>query len=269
MATRKVTLITMSQGNVIALKRTIDSFLPFVDEIVYGDMLIFDEDREFVRQYEKEYPLRSIRLPFNYIFHVGFSGCLNYLISNAKNDMCLYMNTSEVIDENYGINDIINNNPDCNSFYFSHRVESHRWFRASDRRDVQWDGRIHEEPVGNIRPYHKPIFMMADTEKDMQDEFKASVFNSIKEIVYWNQLMRIVDNPKEQGVTNDYWVNFAKEQYASMNERLVQKGKQVDAFKYGDFNLFLSDIKTSDYFEKEKFESNDSINFQGTRKVIL
>lgn len=266
---RKITLITMGQGNVLALRKTLESFYPFVSEVVYGDMLIFDDDRAVVKTYEDEFNLRSIRLPFNYIFQTGFSNCLNFLISNAKNDMVLYMNTSEVVDENYGINGIIDSNKDCNAFYFSHRVEKHRWFRCFDRTEVKWSGRIHEEPVGDIRPFHKPIFMMADTEKDMGDEFKASVFNSVKEMCYWRQLMRIVDNPQEQESTNDYWVNFAKEQYQSMQDRLIGKGNQYEAFKTGDFNLFLNEINTSDYFSKEQFISNDSINFQGARKIVL
>ncbi len=90
------------------------------------------------------------------------------IITNSGN---INLGDSEIIDENYGINEIVNSNPDCNAFYFSHRVETHRWFRCFDRKEVQWGGRIHEEPIGNIKPYHKPIYMMADTEKDMEDKF--------------------------------------------------------------------------------------------------
>ncbi len=266
---RKISLITMGQGNVLALKKTLESFKDIVDEFVYGDLLIFDEDRVMIKEYEKNYNFRRIALPFNYIFQMGFSSLLNYLISNAKNDMVLYMNTSEVIDEDYGINEIVNSNTDCNAFYFTNRNEKHRWFRCFDRRYVKWDGRIHEEPVGDLKPYHKPIFMMKDEEKDMVDEFKAAVFNSVKEMVYWNQLMRIVDYPKEKGITNEYWVNFAKEQYQSMKERLELKGNQYRAFITGDFGMFVNEIQTSDYFEKERFVSNGLINFQGARKDIL
>jgi len=266
---RPISLITMGAGNVKALKKTLDSFKDTVDEFIYGDMILFPEDREVIKQYEKDYNFRSIQLPFNYIFQMGFSSCLNYLISNAKNDMVLYMNTSEVIDEDYGINEVINNNPDCNTFYFTNRHEAHRWFRCFDRREIKWDGRLHEEPVGELRPYHKPIFMMKDEEKDMDNAFKAAVFNSAKEMCYWNQLIIMVDNPKEQGITNDYWVKYAKEQYRSMKDRLASKGKQLEAYKIGDYDMFMNDISTSDYFEKEKFESSTLINFQGARKDIL
>lgn len=266
---RKISLITMGQGNVLALKKTLDSFNGIVDEFVYGDLLIFPKDRFIIEGYEQQYNLRSIQLPFNYIFQMGFSNILNYLISNAKNDIVLYMNTSEVIDEDYGINEIINNNPNCNSFYFTNRNEKHRWFRCFDRREIKWDGRIHEEPIGEQRPYHKPIFMMKDEEKDMNDPLKAAVFNSVKEMTYWNQLMRIVDYPKEKGVTNDYWVGYAKEQYQSMKDRLEAKGKQWEAFKTGDWYLFFNEVKSSDYFKTENFESTELINFQGARKDIL
>lgn len=269
MAERKITLITMGQGNVLALKKTLDSFRHVYDEVVYGDMLLFDADREVLKQYEVEYPLRSIRLPFNYIFQMGFSNCLNFLIKNAKNDMVMYMNTSEAIDEDYGINEIIDSNPDCNAFYFSHRVEKHRWFRCFDRREIEWSGRLHEEPVGDMRPFHKPIFVMKDLEKDMDDPFKAAVFNSVKECVYWNQLIRIVDNPKEKAATNEHWINFAKEQYDSMKQRLSEKGGHYKAMQLGNFNMFLKDIFESDYFKTESFISSELINYQGARKDVL
>lgn len=259
----------MGHGNVLALKKTLDSFKGIVNEVVYGDLLLFEEDREVVKSYQREYNLRIITLPFNYIFQMGFSSLLNFLISNAKNDMVLYMNTSEVIDEDYGINEVINSNPDCNAFYFTNRNEAHRWFRCFDRKEVKWDGRIHEEPIGSLKPYHKPIFMMKDEEKDMGNELKAAVFNSVKEMVYWNQLMTIVDKPKEKGITNEYWIKFAKEQYQSMKERLELKGKQYTAFQIGDYDMFMNEVYSSDYFQKERFVSNELINFQGARKNIL
>jgi len=273
-ADRKISLISMGAGNVLALKKTLESFKGIVNEVVYGDMLIFPEDREVVKGYQDEYNLRIIQLPFNYIFNMGFSSLLNFLISNAKNDMVLYMNTSEAIDENYGINETINSNPDCNAFYLSHRTESHRWYRCFDRRFVKWDGRIHEEAVPciggvEINPYHKPILMFKDYEKDMDNPFKAAVFNSVKEMVYWNQLMKIVDNPKEKGSTHEHWIKFAKEQYDSMKQRLHEKGNQYEAFKTGDFEMFLNELNNSDYFSKERFESSDMINYQGNRKIIL
>jgi hypothetical protein len=269
MIERRISLITMGQANPMALKRTLESFKGIVGEVVYGDVLIFDEDREVVKSYQDEYNLRIMQLPFNYIFQMGFANTLNFLISNAKNDMVLYMNTSEVIDENYGINEIINNNPDCNSFYFSHRVEKHRWFRCFDRREIQWSGRLHEEPRGEERPYHKPIFQMADTEKDLDNQFKAAVANSVKEMCYWQQLIKIVDNPKLKEATNEHWINFAKEQYDSMKKRLEDKGNQYKAFQLGDFEMFLHDIYTSNYFNETKFESIGGLNFQGARKEIL
>ena len=268
MEDRKISLITMGQANPIALKRTLDSFKGVVSEVVFGDLLIFPDDRELVKSYQSEYNLRIIPLPFNYIFHMGFSNVLNFLISNAKNDLCLYTNVSEIIEEDFGINKIVNDNQNCNSFYFSHRQEKHRWYRCNDRRFVQWSGLIHEETIGDIKPYHKPIYVMADTDKDSDSELKAAAANTIKEMVYWNQLMKIVDDPKQQQSTNDFWVNFAKEQYQSMVDRLAQKGKHYEAFKIGDFKMFMMDIYSSDYFKTTTFESSNSIEFQGSSKSL-
>lgn len=267
-----ITLVTMGQGNVKALKKTLESFKHICNEVVYGDLLIFPEDRAIVESYQKEYNLRIMPLPFNYIFQMGFSSVLNYLAANAKNDFVMYMNTSETIDEDYGIIDIINKNRDCNAFYFSHRVEKHRWFRCFNRHELQWSGVIHEEVIaikGDARPYHKPIFMMKDEEKDMSNEFKAAVFNSIKECCYFFNYMKLVDYPALRGATNEGWVAFAKEQYKSMQERLEAKGKQYEAFKTGNFAMLINDISTSDYFKKERFISSHGMNFQGARKDIL
>ena len=235
----------MAAGNSIVLKKTLESFKGVVDEVIFGDLIIFPEDRELMQSYKEEYNINIQRLPFNYIFQVGFANVLNYLIANAKNDMCLYTNTGEYIQEDYGINEIINSNPECNSFYFKHAVETHRWFRCFDRREVQWSGMLHEEPRGNERPYHKPIYCMGDLEKDMNNPFKAAVLNSVKEMVYWNQLIEIVDNPKLKEATNDHWINFAKQEYNSMKDRLEKKGKQYEAMKTGNFEMFWNDIHTS------------------------
>lgn len=267
-----ISLITMGQGNVIALKQTLESFKNVVDEVIYGDMLLFDKDREVLHSYASDYNTRIIRLPFNYIFHMGFASCLNLLASHATNDMVMYMNTSEAIDEDYGIVETIKSNPECNMFYFIHRTDKHRWFRCYNRKELEWSGVIHEEVVpikGECIPYHKPIFMMKDLEKDMQDTLKASVFNSVKELSYFNNYMKLVDAPKVCGATNIGWFKFAQDQYASMKERLEQKGKQYEAFLTGNFDMFLNEIQTSDYFKTERFESKHGMNFQGTRKDLV
>lgn len=260
----------MGQGNILVLKKTLDSFKGIVDEVVYGDLLIFPEDREILKTYEQEYNLRSIKLPFNYIFQMGFSSVLNFLISNAKNDMVLYMNTSEVIDENYGINEIVDREENSNCFYFSHREEKHRWFRCFDRTQMAWSGVIHEEarPVMiDEKPYHKPIFMMSDIEKDMNDSFKAYVFNRVKEICYDNNYLKLVEAPKICGATNMGWVNFVSGQYDAMKKRTLEH-EFYTAFSLGDFNLLMEVINSTSFVEKELISSH-GMNFQGVRKDIL
>lgn len=266
---RKISLITMGAGNVLVLKETLESFKSIVNEVVYGDMLLFPEDRDILYGYKKEYNINIQRLPFNYIFQMGFSNCLNYLISNAKNDLCLYMNTSEVIDEDYGINDIVDSNPECNTFYFSHRQENHRWFRLSDRRYIRWSGNIHEDSAGDIRPYHKPIFMMADKEKDLDNPLKAKILNDCKELSYFNNYLKLIDKPHEQGATNDGWIKFVADQYEDMKQRLLNKCKRYEAFKIGDLEMYMQDVQNSPEFEKERFESSNMIAFQGDKIHLL
>ena len=78
MKERKISLLTMGQGNVIVLKQTLESFKGVVDEVIYGDMLLVPEDRVVLESYKEEYNINIQRLPFNYIFQMGFSSCLNF-----------------------------------------------------------------------------------------------------------------------------------------------------------------------------------------------
>jgi len=264
-----MTLITMGAGNVLVLKETLKSFSACCDEIIYGDLLLFPEDRETVKSYQKEFNIKIIPFDFNYLFKYGFSALLNVLASYATNDIVMYMNTSEVIDEDYGISKIINSNPDCNSFYFTHRQENHRWFRCYNRHELEWSGRIHEQLKGEFKPYHKPIFMMKDLPKDMGDPFKAKVFDTLKEIFYFNNYIAIVDNPNELGETDPSWLKFSTDGYDSFKERLNKKGIAYEAVKNGDYKLFMDYVNNSPDFDNQKFESNISIEYQNDKKFLL
>jgi hypothetical protein len=271
MSERKISLISMGAGNVKVLKETLDSFKGAVDEFVYGDLLLFEEDRDLIKQYELEYNFRVVRLPFNYIFQMGFASTLNYLASNCKNDIVMYMNTSEVIDIDFGITDIVNVNKRCNSFFFTHAIDPHRWARCYDKRQLQWSGVIHEVTVpilGDIQPYHKPIFQMADKEKDMDNPTKAAIFNTVKQLCYFNNYAKLVTTPKIAGATDKGWIEFAKTEFESMQKRMNDTPILLKAFQTGDFNLFMKGIELGEGSEGN-LVSSTLINFQGARKDIL
>lgn len=262
-----ITLVTMGAGNVKVLGKTLESFKNVFDEVIYGDLLLFQEDKKILDEYWKVYNMDIYRLPFNYIYKNGFSSTLNLLASVASNDVILYMNTSEVVDENYGIVDIVNNNKDCNSFYFIHRTDPHRWFRLYNKKDLQWSGVIHEQLKGEYRPYHKPAFMMADLEKDMDDPRKASILNSVKEIVYFKNYLKIADGDKEVlGETDPGWVKFAHENRYNMFERMVSNGDLYQAFETGDHVCLEYALET--YDKHTKFESSNLIEYQGDPKFL-
>lgn len=267
---RKVSLITMGSFNPVVLKKTLDSFVGsgICSEVIFGDMTIFKDDTELIKSYQEEYNMTIVPLPFDYIFKNGFSSVLNKLIEYADNPLTLYMNISEVIDEDYGINNIVDNNKDCNTFYFTHRQENHRWFRMNDRDYLKWSGNIHEESTGDFKPYHKPIFMMKDLEKDLHNPFKAKCANDFKECVYFQQYLNLIDFPEKQGETNDGWIPFAKDNYDSMKERLLKKGARYEAFQEGNLEKYMNDVMTNPEFEKERFESSNMIEFQGDPKFL-
>lgn len=266
-----ITGITMGCGNVIVLKETLKSFSTICDEIIYGDMLIFDDDRDMLHTYTKEFNLKIIDITFDYLFHNGFGSLLNVLASYASNNTVLYLNTSEIIEKDNGILDILN--PEYNCYFFDHATDPHRWYRFYNRRELKWSGRIHESliPIGDkdFRPYHKPVFRMADLEKDMNNSFKAQVFNDVKEIVYFNNYMSIVDDISNLGGTDTGWVRFATDNYNSMHERLLKKGNRYTAFQTRDLLMYLADIYNNNEFEKQRFESNIGIEYQGDKKYLL
>lgn len=267
---RDVTLITMAAGNPKAFLKTLESTKGVVSEIIFGSLIIFKEDRELIEAYQKEYNLKIFEYPFEFIFKNGFSAILNSLAIKASNDLIMYLNVSEIISEGKeNVLQVVNDNPNCDCFYFDHKSESHRWFRTYDRTKFSWSGLIHEEIQGDGTPYHLPLFTMADEEKDLDSEFKSKVLNDIKEIVYWNQLIRIADNPELLSGTSIGWLQFAKDGYTSMKERLSKKGNRQIAFEKGELEIYLNDIYTNPEFEKERFASNNMIGFQGDKIHLL
>lgn len=264
-----ISLLTMGAGNLIVLRETLESFRGVCDEVIYGDLLLFPEDREILRIYEKEFNMKIIHFKYDFIFEHGFSRVLNELANHATNNMVIYMNTGEVIDEDYGITKIVKDNPGCNTFYFTHRTDPHRWFRLYNRHELKWSGVLHEQLKGDYRPYHKPAFMMKDLPKDMHSTFKAKVLDTVKEIVYHTQYMRIVDDPSSLGETDPGWVHFATENYESMAYRLRQKGDIYESFKSGDLHTFLSACYASKEINDFKFESNTGIEYQEDKKFLL
>jgi SAM-dependent methyltransferase len=265
----KITLITMGQANPVALKRTIESFSHLVDEVIFGDLLIFESDRQLIESYVKDYPLRIIPLPFNYIFENGFSATLNKLAEYVYTDWVLYMNVSEVMDGEHFVKEQMSKQHNCYSF--DHAVDPHRWFRLYNRKELQWEGVIHEEvrPLLGIEgrpcPFH--VFRMKDTIKDDDNPFKAKVANDVKELVYFQNYLRLVDQP-EKGATHSAWVAWAKDSYESMKERLLKKGKRCEAFQKGNLQMYLDDIHNNPEFERERFVSSTLVNFQGDRKLL-
>ena len=264
-----ITGITMGAGNVLVLKETLKSLSTICDEIIYGDLLLFEDDREILNAYKNEFNLRIVRFNFDYLFNNGFSRLLNWLSSKASNNLVVYLNTSEIIEKDNGVLNIIN--PEYNCYYFDHNTDPHRWYRFYDKRELQWSGRIHESlvPIDGLdfRPYHKPVFRMADLEKDMGNPFKAQVFNDVKEIVYFRNYMSIVEDVNNLGGTDSGWIKFATENYESMKERLQSKGRRYEAFLNGYFKMYadavLEELKTT-----EKFESSNLIEFQGDPKFL-
>ena len=243
-----ITLITLTQGNPIALKRTVDNvtdrFGGLVNEVVIGDMCIFEDDRKEINVG------KLVQLPFNYLFVNGFGKTLNTLAGYATNDIVLYMNVGEVVDS------VVNFKSGYNCWMFDHAQETHKWIRMYNRHQLRWSGRIHEEVVGNRNVCPDILFTMADTEKD-PDPFKSQVYNDIKELVYFNQYITLIDQPQEIGATNQGWVAYAKRDYDYIRKRMKDKGARLQAMIEGDLQKYLAHCT-----EFQPQSNSDLIHFQ-------
>lgn len=262
-----ITLITLTQGNPIALKRTVDNVLEKfqgkVNEVIIGDLCVFEQDREVITN-QFYFPNRSgvqaigvLPLGFNMLFHEGFGRTLNILATSAHNDLCLYMNVSEIVDSPVNL-DIIH--PQWNSYKFDHATETHKWCRLWNRKQLKWSGRIHEIVVeGAGQKYTSPdiLFTMADTPKDDADPFYSAVMNDIKEMVYFKQYLTLVDSPQEIAGTDQGWVKYARDSYQHIKDRLLAKGARYEAFVEGDLQKYLDNCK-----EFEPQQNSDLIHFQ-------
>lgn len=261
-----ITLITMGQGNMETLRRTLESFKELFNEVIFGDLLIFDEDRDRLNQLKDQYNIHSVKLPFNYIYNHGFAATLNLLSAQASNDMVIYMNIGEIIDSGDPVT-TLRNNPAFNCWYFNHATDPHQWIRCYNRNILRWSGPIHEEVIGTKNPGPTVLFTMADTEKDMDNLFKANVFNEIKDLVYMRQYMRIIEQPETQGACNSGWLAWAKDQTPPMRTR-VENNKFYQAFENGSMDLLTEAMEMMSNDEL-MHESSKMVNFQGRRLDVL
>lgn len=253
-----ITLILPTQGNPIALKRTIDNviekFQGRVNEIVIGELCVFNDDSNAIEKLTETLPINLISLPFNTLFEQGFGNTLNFLSEFATNDFILYLNVGEIVESDVQI-DLLSQGYNC--YQFDHKEDKHKWTRLYNKKQLKWSGRIHEEVIGDRNICPSILFTMADTQKDSQDPFKAQVYNDIKEMVYFNQYIKLVEEPNERGATNEGWVTYAKDGYQSLTDRLNAKGKRYEAFKEGDLQKYLDNCQ-----EFENFDNNNMIHYQ-------
>lgn len=261
-----VSLISMGSGNTTVLYETLKSVGGICDEIIYGDLLLWQKDREQIEEYEKEFNMKIIPCKWNYLYKNGFSSLLNELAKYASNPYVLYLNTSEIIEQDFGVLETIKNNPECNAFYFTHLTDGHRWYRLYKKYELQWSGILHEQLKGEYIPYHKSIFQMADLAKDMMDLSKAKILDSLKEIVYFRQYMNIVDKPELLGETDQGWVEFSKSNYDSFKERLEQRKEQVQAVESGYLHGFLRAAMHD--IENQTFKSSIAIEYQNDNAFL-
>jgi len=88
-------------------------------------------------------------------------------------------------------------------------------------------------------------------------QFIQAVMNDIKELVYFNQYLKLVEMPGERGSTDQGWIKYANENYQHLKDRMTAKGERYNAFLIGDKELYLNNCSDLPYFE-----NNNLIHFQ-------
>lgn len=266
---RNISLITMSQGNPLALARTLESVRGICNEVIYGDLIILDDVRNVINDVTEWYKCKVVKYPFNYIYKNGFSSILNDLASYATNDLVLYLNCSEIIQKPEAILRLINERfIEYNTFAMRHDSDPHIWFRMYDKKRSSWHGIIHEEVRGERVECPYFLFTFEDTQKDTENIFQSKIADDVKELVYFKQYTKLIDTPEIRTIENDWWINFAKDNYDSMKQRLLAKGARHEAFEEGDLVKYLNDVTTNPLFKGEQFISNQLIEFQNSTKSL-
>lgn len=226
-------MLICTQGNPEATIKTIDSYLPYVDEVVIGDVMVFDADRQkIVDHYEGSDKVFVQLLPFNHLFEHGFARTFNKLAAIAKHDFILLMGVGNVLDKWYGIDFTQaanmwayqrNDGMLCHTFY--------------DRRELELTYCIHEEvtprPGHSITWDNNAVFDMLDEPKDVE---KMHVYNDIKEIVYLEQYRKIFTG---EDTSNPGWVKWVRHNWPVLEAALKTKGKRLEAFKSGGLEKYL------------------------------
>ncbi len=234
-----ITLVTVTQSNPVALRRTVDNvraaFGGLANEFVVGDVSVFDD--YFGSGFED---VRFHKLPFDTLYKDGFAATLNHLAAKATNDLCLYLNVGEIVEGEVNLG-MLNDRYNCYSF--DHATDPHVWIRMWDRRALKWSGRIHEEVVGPQKKHPWHLFRMADTPKDRNDEFRAGIYNDIKELVYFKQYVHIAEHPEDLAATGAGWLDYSIRELEDLKRRLREKGDRYTAFEDGDLSMYLEAAK--------------------------
>lgn len=266
---KKISLLCMSQGNPEALKRTFDSVEGVCNEIIYGDLIILDEVRIDTWAMTKDYNCKIVGYDFNYIFKNGFSSILNDLSKYASNDLVLYLNCGEIIQKPERVLRLINERfIECNTFAMRHDHDPHVWWRLYDKNKVHWQGILHEELRGERIDCPYFLFTFEDTQKDISNPFHSKVADDVKELCYFKQYTKLVENPEIITIENEWWLNFAKENYQSMKHRLFDKRTRYEAFEEGNLEKYLNDVYNNPLFKEERFESNKLVEYQNSTKSL-
>jgi len=83
----------------------------------------------------------------------------------------------------------------------------------------------------------------------------------VKELVYFNQYLMLIDRPGERGATNPGWIQYAQDSYSNIKERLQAKGARYEAFIEGNLQKYLDNCKE---FEPQQIKDNDPKQRQTT-----
>lgn len=226
-----ITAITISQGHPECLIETVNTWLPEVDEVIIGDVMIRHQDRSrYVNHFENEPKIKAVLLDFNTLFKQGFATTFNQLAAKASNDLVVFFGVGNVLECPIKAPSVKTHN--CFGYRRNDGFLCHTFYKRSE---LTFRYSIHEELEGDVRFDNNPHFHIGDIAKDQH-----AIYEDVKEIVYFEQYRKILDG---EGTTHPGWVNFCKRNEAAIRDVLKSKGRRYEAFAYGDLEGYLKQVR--------------------------
>ena len=219
--------IILSPSNPTDTIRTVKSYLPYLDEVIIGDLFYYGFEREQLElAFMNESKVRLRKMPFNEVFNKGFANVFNQCAAIAKNDIVFITGVGNDLVKwnNYAIEPKYNN--------WAYLIE-HTGFIGQtmyNRKELKLQWCIHEEVKGVRRFDDRPQYVVNDIPKEFNP-----LYDKVREAVYYEQYRKVLDGEDK---VNEDWERWCFRHEAEIRSKC--SGNVYDALKTGDKSLLYA-----------------------------